>query len=264
VQIIDQGELKLTESPVFVVGSPRSGTSMMQWALRQHPQLWGGQESDFMVSLVDRLRETHELGSRREKLHWLSGQRVGVAEFLQYMGTGLNALYTNRAGGLRWVEQTPEYALHGDEILNLFPGAVFLMMLRDGRDVVESLKHFVDPVEHVEASTLWARFVSQGLDFAEGPSRDRVFVVSYQDSVEKTKATMEGVFAFLDLPHSKESVAWITDRRPINSSFSDTQRGTSIGRWLSWNSEERQQFDEVAGAALVRAGFEPDDSWVNE
>ncbi len=235
---------------------------MMQWALRQHPELWGGQESDFMVPLAEHLRSVHEYGTRRGKLHWLSGQNVDLAEFFAYIGLGLNALYTQRAGGLRWVEQTPQYTLHMDDILALFPGAVFVMMLRDGRDVVESLKHFVNPVEHVEASRLWAHFVSAGLDFAEGPHGDRVHVVRYEDAVERTASTMEGIFDFLGLPPCAESVAWITDRTPINSSFTDSTRRGTTGRWHGWTREERRLFREMAGEVLIRAGFEQDDSWV--
>jgi hypothetical protein len=260
--IIHHLDVKLTESPIFVLGAPRSGTSMMQWALRQHPELWGGQESDFLVPLIEHLRSVHELGSRRGKLHWISGQKVNFDEFLAYAGVGMNALYTNRSGGLRWVEQTPQYTLHMDDILLLFPGAVFIMMLRDGRDVVASLRHFVNPVEHVEASNLWATFVSAGLDFAAGPKAERVHLVSYQDVVESTEAALAKVYAFLDLPESLESVAWITERSPINTSFPDAAPGSSIARWRTWTATQRREFHEAAGEVLIRAGFEVDDSWV--
>lgn len=259
--IAEKTEVQLTDHPIFVLGAPRSGTSMMQWALRQHSDLWGGQESDFMIPLVEKLREIHEFGSRRENLHWLSGQGVSSDEFLQYMGIGVNALYTNRAGGLRWVEQTPQYTLHMGEILKLLPGSVFVMMLRDGRDVVESLKNFVNPVEHEEASRIWKRFAAEGLDFAEGPHGDRVHVVRYQDAIERTEETMARLFDFLDLPESEHAVSWITDRSPINSSFSDQDR-FAVGRWAGWSSGERRQFANVAGNVLIRAGFEIDDSWV--
>lgn len=236
---------------------------MMQWALRQHPDLWGGQESDFMVPLVEELRKIHEFGSQRGRLHWLSGQGVDTKEFLRFMGVGLNALYTDRAGGLRWVEQTPQYTLHMGDILELLPGAVFVMMLRDGRDVVESLKNFVNPVEHVEASRIWKTFATEGLDFAGGELGDKVHVVRYEDAIEKTEETMAAVFDFLDLPASEDAVAWIRDRSPINSSFTGENR-VAVGRWVGWSPTERRQFADVAGSVLIRAGFESDDTWVTE
>lgn len=259
--IAETTEVQLTDHPIFVLGAPRSGTSMMQWALRQHPDLWGGQESDFMIPLVEKLREIHEFGSKRANLHWLSGQEVSEAEFLEYMGLGLNALYTNRAGGRRWVEQTPQYTLHMGDILSLFPGSAFVMMLRDGRDVVESLKNFVNPVEHVEASRLWRRFAEEGLNFAEGVHGDRVHIVRYRDAIEHTHETMAELFEFLNVSESEGSVAWIRDRSPINSSFTGEDR-ISTGRWSGWSPTERRQFLDIAGDVLIRAGFENDDSWV--
>lgn len=217
-----------------------------------------------MIPLIEKLREVHEFGSRRDDLHWLSGQKVSENEFLEFMGVGVNAMYTSRAGGLRWVEQTPQYTLHMDEILSLLPGAVFVMMLRDGRDVVESLKNFVNPVEHSEAARIWARFVTDGLDFADGPGHDRVHVVRYQDAIEETEATMAAIFEFLGLPESSASVGWIRDRSPINSSFVDEERSRSVGRWRAWGSEDRARFSDEAGDALIRAGFEEDHAWVTQ
>ena len=260
---MDRSFIQITENPIFVLGAPRSGTSMMQWALRQHPTLWGGPESDFMVPLVEALRGVHECGSRRNELHWLSGRKVGLDEFLRFMGLGLNALYTQRSGGLRWVEQTPQYTLHMDDILQLFPGVVFIMMLRDGRDVVESLKNFVNPVKHLEASRLWARFVSVGLDFATGPHRDRVHAVRYRDAVDNTEATMAGIFTFLGIEESPDSVASIMHRDPINSSFGAKESEAQSIRWESWSAEERGQFNEAAGEVLIQMGFESDDCWVS-
>ena len=57
--------IDVCENPIFVLGPPRSGTSMMQHSLRAHPDLWGGQESDYLVPMVDGLREVFEFGNRR-------------------------------------------------------------------------------------------------------------------------------------------------------------------------------------------------------
>ena len=262
MESIQVSELKIIDKPIFVLGAPRSGTSMMQWALRQHPELWGGQESDFMIPLAHELRRIHEFGSQRGRLHWLSGQNVGEAEFLRYIGTGLNALYTSRSRGLRWVEQTPQYTLHMNDILALFPGAVFVMMLRDGRDVVESLKNFVNPVPHGEAAALWGRFASEGLDFADGPNGHRLHTVRYADAVLDTESTLQRLFNFLEIEPSVKSAEWIADRSPINSSFDDASEQSSIGRWEEWSRELRHQFHHEAGEVLIRAGFEIDESWV--
>src|SRR3954469_7285830 len=41
----------LCPDPVFIIGAPRSGTSILVWALAQHPRLWGGPESNLLYHL---------------------------------------------------------------------------------------------------------------------------------------------------------------------------------------------------------------------
>jgi len=251
--------IDVCDHPVFVLGPPRSGTSMMQWALRAHPNLWGGQESDYLIPLVDRLRDVWEYGRRRERLHWLSGQNVSWDEFLGHVGIGINALYMSRSHGRRWVEQTPQYTLHLDDMVRLFPGAQFLFMVRDGREVVHSLRNFVNPVEHEEGCRIWRNFINAGLRFAEGEHGHQLHLVSYRNAVSDTEPEMERVFAFLGEPYDKASADFITSKRPINSSFTEAAAGP---RWGVWSGEERAVFERTAGSLLVTLGFESDASWI--
>lgn len=254
----------VAERPIFVVGAPRSGTSMMQWALRQHPDLWGGQESDFIGPLLDALDEVFEFGSTRDRLHWLSGQHVDRSEFLRHIGYGLNSLYTSRSEGLRWVEQTPLYTLYLDGIADLFPDAQFIYMQRDGRSVVHSLRNFVNPMEHDEATETWRRYTEAATSFAASDRGSSMLTIRYETVVADTDGAMRTIYDFLNLPHELASVAFIEKNRPINSSFTGEESREKIGpRWASWNSDERHRFLEIAGDLLIETGFESDDSWID-
>lgn len=258
--------IEVCPDPIFVVGAPRSGTSMMQHSLRQHPGLWGGEESDFMIPLLQGAKEAHEYGVRRGDLHWLSSQGVAGTEFLRHVGYGINALYTDRSGGLRWVEQTPQYTLHLDDLNAMFPGARFLFMLRDGRSVVHSLRHFVNPVQHDRACRIWKRFTEAGLNFKSSDSGDRVMVVPYEEIVAETDRVLREIYAFLDMPFEAASVDFIRSNSPINSSFTGerTAREKIVPRWEAWSPDERETFDRIAGDLLVELGFEQDRRWVRQ
>jgi hypothetical protein len=253
--------IEVCESPIFVVGAPRSGTSMMQWALRQHPKLWGGQESDYLIPLAAHLREVHDFGSQRGKLHWLSGQKVSLDEFVRFVGLGVNALYTKRAGGRRWVEQTPQYTLHMQQIVKFFPAVAFLFMLRDGRQVVSSLRNFVNPMDHEQACHTWVKFVNEGLSFKRGEHGDSLSIVRYEDVVSRAEETLRAVYDFLGEPFEKKSVEFIETKR-INSSFGGSTKDALVPRWLTWTREERRTFDAIAGRLLIELGYASDPSWV--
>ena len=82
--------VEICDKPIFVLGPPRSGTSMMQWALRQHPDLWGGEESDFLVPLLRNLERSYEHGLKRGDKHWLARQEVSYEEYLRLDTTMLS------------------------------------------------------------------------------------------------------------------------------------------------------------------------------
>ncbi len=237
---------------------------MLQWALRQHPGLWGGPESDYLVSLVSSLRQTHALGSSRGQFHWLSGLDVSQAEFVKHVGHGINSLYSDRSGGLRWVEQTPGYAKHLGDIALLFPNAIFLVLIRDGRQVVHSLRHFVNPVEHDDACCTWRDYTNAALEFARTAGTDRTHTLRYEDVVANTEAALKKLYSFLGETFEPKSVELIRSKAPINSSFTAEASNDKLSpRWPAWTLAERERFDEIAGGLLISLGYESDSAWVS-
>ena len=185
-----------------------------------------------------------------------------VSREICHVGYGVNSLYTSRSKGLRWVEQTPQYTLHLEEITLLFPGAQFPVMVRDGRQVVESLRHFVNPVPFDEACQIWTRFNTAARDYADSAPEDRVHSVSYERAVLETEHEMRRLFEFLGEPYAQASVDRITSRAPMNSSFIGEGKEQKLApRWTAWTRAERERFVEVAGDLLVDLGYEPDHTW---
>ena len=106
--------------------------------------------------------------------------------FLAHLGLGLNVLLTGTSDGRRWIDQTPANTLVVDRLAEMFPGARFLHILRDGRRVVHSMINFHramgDPeavermrdagrlppwtTDFADACRTWARFVRIAADFS--------------------------------------------------------------------------------------------------
>lgn len=93
--------------PIFIIGSPRSGTSILHWSLCQHERVWGSEESELLMPLTRYLGQLFDEARRFEGRNWLDAQGVERDEFLACMGRGVEALYASRAGRRHWVEQTP-------------------------------------------------------------------------------------------------------------------------------------------------------------
>ena len=84
---------RLCRNPIFVVGSPRSGTSVMSWALGHHSCLWTSRESELLFDLFgDKRADRAFAGSvLRADGTWMTENKVSRDEFLQYMSMGINA-----------------------------------------------------------------------------------------------------------------------------------------------------------------------------
>jgi len=154
------------QGPIFIVGAPRSGTTMLQYRLRNHPHIsLPTGESHFFIPLyrnlesfgdlrqVDNIRRVlqamHE--QSRDFLETdLHGVKFDVdrlarelhAEGRHTMPAIISGLFEKNARGegkSRWGDKTPYYVMHLPKLLEWFPDAQIVHLIRDGRDVALSL-----------------------------------------------------------------------------------------------------------------------------
>jgi Sulfotransferase family len=277
--------------PIFVVGSPRSGTSILSWCLGQHPNIIPLEESDWIGDLAIDLAIYYQIGTARGDRTLLSSMDVEKAEFFALFGKSINDLVLQHRVDLerkrwrhgagptapsdlfaatynaktRWVDATPEYSLHICGLRKLFPQALFIHMFRDVSSVVRSMLHFHHVSEQTlvanvqEAYSYWLRTVSNCLlaERAYGPKV--VFRIRHSDLVGAPEETFRSIFSFLSEPFAPECLEPLAQR--INSSnvpadFQIDDGGTdpSLVRQamrLSREVEESSPPLETSAAAII-------------
>ena len=267
-------DVPVCRDPVFIIGSPRSGTSGLAWALAQHADLWTSGESHMLSYLLGggRFDQAFQraIGAPRG---WMAKEEVTKEEFLRYLGIGFNALFTSRSDGLRWVDQTPGYTLIANLLAVMFPQAQFLHILRDGRRVVHSMVHFLEGLseddrkdvegrlnigwlDFPKACSEWRRYVERAMGFCDRhPSRS--LTVRLEDLSEDPEPAFRKILEFLRVPYEPGVARFFSTHR-VNSSFSSgsrEQRVVDPEPWNSWTPEEREIFAKEAGPTLVQYGF---------
>lgn len=257
---------------VFVIGCPRSGTSVLSWTLAQHPSFLTGAESDYLLALFGngRLRDVHRQSHQRADLGWLRQQEVGFAEFASMLGLGIEQLYASRTWGKRWVDATPGYTLMAEDLLCMFPAAKFLHIVRDGRAVVSSMMSSgfdTDwAADFAVACRTWVQYALSGLEAAQSHP-DRVIDVRYEDLTENPESELGRVFEFLGELPSALCVDFIATQR-INSSYGNVKeqdirlpkdpRAAPKRPWRNWSADRRRTFADIAGAAMAELGYDLD------
>jgi hypothetical protein len=274
------GVPEICPDPVFVIGSPRSGTSILAWSLAEHSELWTEAESDIFYYMLkdDHLERAFETSVARPDGSWLRNHGVDLEQFLAHLGLGLNALLTGTSNGRRWVDQTPANTLVVDRLAEMFPGARFLHILRDGRRVVNSMVNFHraigDPetaermksagrlppwtTDFADACRTWARFVRIASDFCRRHP-ERAYTVTNERLITDPDDAMRGVLEFLGVGQEPAPARFLRTHR-INSSFAASGRSEQAPPaltepWLEWLPDQHQVFLENAGGTMVDCGL---------
>jgi Sulfotransferase family len=241
----------LPARPVFVVGSPRSGTSILTWCLGHHPNLFPVPESNWMGDFAVNVAIAHQIGTARGEYSTLSAMEIRDDELFAALGQSINDLILQHRTHLeqtretmsaalklnprwveaastaagpktRWVDGTPEYSLHICGLRKLFPGALFIHLVRDVDSVVRSLLNFNRVsgtclvTSEEEAYKYWLRRVETCLKAEQAYGPAVVHRLLYSSLIEKPQSAIRSLLDFIGEPYSAKCLEPLAER--INSS----------------------------------------------
>jgi len=136
--------------PVFVLGVRRSGTTLLRVMLDRHTELAVPDESYFIPQLAGRHHGRIDLDAFADDLRRLPTLRDWGVRARDVRGRlapgatladGIRAvyeLYAEARGKRRWGDKTPMYMQHLRLLERLFPDALYVHLVRDGRDAALS------------------------------------------------------------------------------------------------------------------------------
>jgi hypothetical protein len=163
-------------------------------------------------------------------------------------------------GKARWGDKTPYYVLHMPLLLDRFPGAQFLHLIRDGRDVALSLFGRRDDFGVYNtyfAAKYWEIYVERGQEAGRELGPDVYHEVRYEDLLKDPAKVMQRVCLFLGESYSDNLVNFKKSgeagktpllQRPIQASNQDKWRSRMTWRQL-------KIFEGAVGKTLVRNGY---------
>ncbi|HEX2944055.1 MAG TPA: sulfotransferase, partial [Rhodopila sp.] len=115
-----------SELPVFIVGMPRSGTTLTEQIVARHPRVFGRGETKDILGAIQRLNAAAEQSGTA---FWTAREIRATAESL------LQRMQAAGGDALRVVDKMPDNLLNLGHIAMLFPRARIIFCRRDLRDV---------------------------------------------------------------------------------------------------------------------------------
>lgn len=206
---------RLGRRPVFVGGCPRSGTTLLGAMLGVGPDRVTVPESLFKFALlaeaeagtVATARAHDLLAADRRFALWrvppparAPGRRRVAAVLDELVGA-----FSHRSGkpdATVWIDHTPGNIRFVGTLLDLYPEARFVNLVRDGRGVAASVLPLDwGPNRMADAAGWWATHVAMGLAAAATYGPDRVLTVRFEDLLAAPEETLTALCHSLDLPY---------------------------------------------------------------
>lgn len=262
-------------SPVFVIGYPRSGTSLTCRLLRRYLKVSFGTESQFIVRYYRRLPRYGDLNEdanvqgliaaisterffQRSKHNW--GFRFNREEAFRalksrtYSGV-LEAVFGQLADHnemVRWGDKTPQYNTELDVLLTLFPDAQFIHVVRDGRDVALSIRQTsFGPTNACQTAVEWDRALQEIGSFTRQLRSNQFYELRYEDLTTAPADMLAALAHYLGIAGYAERVEPTVKQR-----IEEDIRSNNHCKWRdALAPREVERFEAVAGATLARFGY---------
>jgi len=133
------------ENYVFLGGVPRSGTTLIQRCMAAHPEIYAGPEFDFIPGGIMDLRHRMTQAIRTGRISQIVRKPTLDDAFRDFIDRIFQQKLAEERKSL-FCEKTPASALYFPELANLFPGACLIAVIRDPRDIANSMRVVRDKI----------------------------------------------------------------------------------------------------------------------
>jgi len=249
--------LPLKLNPVFVIGSPRSGTSLFRLLLGNHKNIVIPPEGGFIIWLLQKYGSinSNDISSERfisdfiydvqscKKMYTWEMNSELLQNFLKTLALSnyaelcmaIYAFYAKKfeKNTLLWGDKNNFYLNHLQELYSLYPEARFIHIVRDGRDIACSYREVMQiksssrfapilPIDIKDIATGWTGNAKK-IDafFGELPV-ERKFSIKYEDLVAIPEITLSNICEFLDLNTDKNMVNFHIENKRLALEPKDT------------------------------------------
>jgi hypothetical protein len=274
--------------PFFLIGSGRSGTTLLRTIVNQHPevcippeshgalpnavkQYYKGGENGWQrlvaLSLGEFLRHKNfrlwetDLQKNISELYELQNEKHSLTAIINYIYA--EYIKKHKPGAKRWGDKTPFNTLRLKWVKKLYPKAKYIFVLRDPRAVASSFrKSEINP--SLKESALRWRASIKAFEKLEKESKNNTMLIKYEDLVIEPEVIIRKVCVFLNIDFQ---TIMLSERRAFSGDgtiahHKNSQRkinSTSLDKWRKLLSkEEIKSIEAITGLLMIKYGYHKD------
>ena len=213
-----------SDSPFFIVGTQRSGTTLLRLILNSHSLIAVPEEATFLMPLLKRrylqtkisgedlqslinylrLNPQFSLWSKDYSKYFdilLQKKEIHVKELINDLFT----IYAHYEGKKIWGDKTPSFFRKIDILYTLFPNAKFIHIVRDGRDVFNSWRKIDASKNNAPVVAMdWSyKLYEIEKSFKKIPDKNKI-TIRYEDLLDEPEKVLLDVCLFLGVEYESE------------------------------------------------------------
>ncbi len=243
------------ERPVFIVGMPRSGSTLVEQILSSHPDVYGAGEVKYLSRALGQLRDRFPSLPKYPEM----AQKITPAQ-LDIVAKNYLAALTKGAGDAKKITDKllTNYFFVG-LIHMLFPKAKFIHTARDPIDTCLSgfTKLFKDDMPHSydlgELGRYYGKYRELMAHWEEVLPAGTMTSVVYEDVVANTEKEAKDLIKFLGLDWNDKCLEFHKSDRPVKTASVAQVRKpiykTAVKRWKKYGNGLKPLADAIEGKA---------------
>jgi hypothetical protein len=242
-------------TPIFIVGMPRSGTTLLEQILAAHGAVHGAGERAAITQAIARFRFGIDTAHSVRNLAALDAAQLDNAA-----GAYLAELHALAPGARYITDKMPGNARHLGFIATMLPGARVIHCKRDPRDIglsIFQLRFFgYHPYAHDLGDLGWYMgHHTRLMEHWRAALPLQLLEVSLEDWVNDFAGTLRRVLAFLELEHDPACERYYELDRRVRTASSEQVRqpinARGLGRWRAYEAELAPMIAELRTAGLL-------------
>ncbi len=280
---------------LFIVGTGRSGTTLLRMMMDSHPDLCIAPETHWLRALVEQIQlnpdnrsairrlltstpNWGDMGIDSAKLDRLLAQHTGV-DFVLALYRAYAERTADKATAALLGDKTPQHGQIMTTIASLLPEAHFVHIIRDGRDVAMSHRDmwFGPGRDPQRAAEFWASRIRETR--RQGQLGVRYMELSYERLLIEPRAAITAVDAFIGLRFHENQLNYAATAERRLAEFGDVRNAgvvtpasmrrsafrlttepieaSRIGRWRNeMSAQDVAAYERVAGPLLEELGYQ--------
>ena len=272
-------------SPFFIVGSGRSGSTLLRVILCAHSKVTIPPETYFIKPLVEQLPinvvlDSHQTDQAIEIItshyrwqdmgmtkDYFVSQLAGIkSPLLSDITNIIYAYHLSKDNKQIWGDKTPPYISIVPELLELYPDAKIIHLIRDGRDVTRSFQGTGWYGPWIKDNTKeWKYAIAQYNRYKHARPDIDIYEIKYENLVMETEKTIKDLCIYLGITYEAGMLDWepaIQGKIPLREAHIHKKLGRNprvedINRW-KFEMTKREIFitESFIGNELLSTGYE--------